>query len=74
MKSNGGYAFPIGETGKFATDMADYGMFLRDYIAIHVTDADISSHLKQYSNPDTPFYRVNARYAFADMMLERRKG
>jgi hypothetical protein len=72
MKENGGRAFPIGETGKYATDMGDYGMFLRDYFAICATDFDVSSYLNEFNNPNTPYYRAVARYAFADAMLERR--
>lgn len=45
------------------------GISLRDYFAIHATDADI----KKYLGGNTRRSREEARYAFADAMLKQRE-
>ena len=62
--NTGGPAFPSNRDMRHSPDW-DYepGMNLRDYFAIHATDADMRRWL------DEGFPRVRARYAFADQML-----
>jgi hypothetical protein len=70
-KDNGGTAFPR------ADDVANSnaGMTLRDWFATHANEADIERYREFSVGPE--FYykysREQARYRFADAMLEARK-
>ena len=48
------------------------GMTLRDYMAIHASDADVSKYLSTYSSPMAKT-RQQARYMHADSMLVERE-
>lgn len=52
----------------FPAEVYGHGMTLRDYIAIHATDADLAWWVNSSNN--TP--RATARYLFADAMLSER--
>lgn len=93
-RDDGGPAFPIAEFDyqtmrpKNVDDMKRMlsGMSLRDYLAAHATEGDISNHLegpwcdqvvdvgggKQIVKGPLRRTREQARYAFADAMLKAR--
>jgi len=54
---------------------AQCGMSLRDYIAIHASEKDIEHHIYAGGSKEThrPRTRVQARYHFADAMIQARK-
>ena len=86
--NDGGPAFPAGKTyaERVTNEDPQTGMNLRDYIAIHASEADIDSHMNQGRVRDTggkahpldePVYiyptREIARYRYADEMLKARE-
>lgn len=62
-------AFPSSTQTKVWED----GMELRDYFAIHATDNDIFKHQVSDSGLKEIRTRAEARYMFADEMMEARK-
>ena len=76
-KDDGGPAFPIETT---ATPYAP-GMTLRDWFAGHATEDDIAAHTVWTFDDELPVgypatpdcTREQARYRYADAMLEARK-
>jgi hypothetical protein len=62
-------AFPSSTQSKVWED----GMDLRDYFAIHATDNDIYNHQVSESGFKEIRTRAEARYMFADEMMEARK-
>jgi len=75
-KYNGGPAFPTEPRGIVYGDAYD-GMTMRDWFAGQATDSDIKELMRIYDSAGriTDQYRTReqARYAFADLMLEARK-
>jgi hypothetical protein len=73
MSKDGGSAFPttfaVGLNGD-AVSYASDGMSLRDYIAIHATDADVLAVTSSINHKGVARYA--ARYIFADAMLKER--
>ncbi len=70
-KDNGGPAFPSEVPSLIErSDLLGHneGMTLRDYFAVHASEADITSYWPRHENPTA----VEARYAFADAMLKER--
>ena len=83
--NDGGPAFPV-SSRPMAGEATEWGMSLRDYIAIHASEADIDYHMTQGRVRDTggknhpldePVYiypaRELARYRYADAMLKARE-
>lgn len=78
-RDNGGPAFPFVDS---ASPHEHQGMSLRDYFAVHASDADLKAQAdilredqrKQYGAPILPDNWTSlARYMHADAMLEARK-
>jgi len=59
-----------------ANEHAQEGMSLRDYLAAHTTEQDIAKHKLYCSEEGGIIHRTReqAKYAYADAMLEVRKG
>lgn len=81
QSNDGGPAFPCGPFGQtmHGEDGREWhqydrlpGMSLRDYIAIHANDRDISPYTRKGPYGEE-WDRENARYLYADAMLERRR-
>lgn len=74
-KDTGGPAFPV----KNSLGYVDPGMTLRDYFACKATDDDIARYQNFKDCVEDPFIMVpefsreQARYKFADAMIEARK-
>jgi hypothetical protein len=67
-------AFPSYEWNESCKQMlAVGGMDLRDYFAIHANDYDIYKHQVSESGLKKERTRAEARYKFADEMMEARK-
>lgn len=70
-----GPAFPLVVT---PGDQGHFGMRLRDYLACHASDKDVSLTMTDYYEQNytredyQPITRQQARYMFADAMLEAR--
>jgi hypothetical protein len=78
-QNNGGPAFPFVDS---ASPLEHPGMSLRDYFAVHASDADLKAQAdilreaqrKQYGAAILPDnWTALARYMHADAMLEARK-
>lgn len=75
---NGGPAFPL--SSKWDEPQLN-GMTLRDYFAANATDADVNSYMYESAPIESSFLcgvkvvrtREQAKYAYADKMLEARK-
>ena len=82
-RDNGGPAFPCDELlDQYGTVHRSEGMSLRDYFAVHASDADLKAQAdilredqrKQYGAAILPDnWTALARYMHADTMLEARK-
>ena len=82
-QDNGGPAFPCDELlDQYGTVHRSEGMSLRDYFAVHASDADLKAQAdflreaqrKQYGAAILPDnWTALARYMHADAMLEARK-
>ena len=82
-RDNGGPAFPCDELlDQYGTVHRSEGMSLRDYFAVHASDADLKAQAdilredqrKQYGAAILPDnWAALARYMHADTMLEARK-
>lgn len=88
-KDNGGPAFPVHGGADFYKDDRDPtkddprnqiiggGMTLRDWFAAQANDDDITNHQQYYRAGDGKFVptytREQAKYRYADAMLEARK-
>lgn len=70
-RPDGGPAFPSHVS---MGEVAQQGMSLRDYFAIHATERDIAAHDCTDEVPAVVRSREAARYAFADAMLAAREG
>jgi hypothetical protein len=69
-ETTGGPAFPIAQDSP--KQYIEYGMTLRDYIAIHAREDDIRQY-QGWGAPTSPKYsRVEARYLYADAMIVER--
>lgn len=77
-ENNGGPAFPF--TAEGADDLGQFkvqyqGMTLRDYLAAHASDGDVTAVLMDHFDCFTEQYsitRQQARYIHADAMLQER--
>lgn len=81
-KDDGGPAFPMPMTMMTSSHIAnepEYGMTLRDYLAVHASEKDIDMQRQvgecngtfgHYNLPDD--WRAIARYMHADAMLKER--
>jgi hypothetical protein len=69
--NDGGTAFPSSQYGFVAPDGHTTGMSLRDWFAGQALEEDIQWHIRFKSNRIT---REQARYAYADAMIEAQKG
>ena len=84
IKENGGPAFPVDvlyeQDGQKHRLVAD-GISMRDYFAANATDADVSFYMYERVPVESCFSvgikvvrtREQAKYAYADAMLEARK-
>lgn len=76
-EGDGGPAFPDGSTNEWGNANRG-GMRLRDYFACHASDHDVSMTITEYYEENytredyRPITRQQARYIFADAMLEAR--
>ena len=76
VKNDGGPAFPAFISGHTAVDLVNFnstsGLSLRDYFAVHASDADIDAVLDEKGKVGFKVWRSQARYIFADAMLYAR--
>jgi hypothetical protein len=78
VKDNGGPAFPDWSDNHYTEQRARGGMTLRDYFAVHASEADVNlAGLQIWPNPGgervrPPTWRQRARYLHADLMLAAR--
>ena len=77
-KNTGGPAFPVTlQPGEVYKSHAEFdGMTLRDYMAIHASDADVERIMLENFDHVLEVYlvtRQQARYMHADFMLEARQ-
>jgi len=76
IDKTGGPAFPAFISGHTAVDLVNFnstsGLSLRDYFAVHASDADIDAVLDEKGKVGFKVWRSQARYIFADAMLYAR--